>query len=156
MRLASFCRARAESDHSGSYPADPESSNFTFGLHVNLKQQLPTDASAGIKSSINRQFSPRDVRSLIRSKEKSSICNIFWPAPPANWYQLVSCLTFLCTHIRNNWCFDITRINRIYTNILTAIFNWVVCVKFCKLAVMVLVMRLCVVRFSSARAVRPY
>src|SRR3546814_583765 len=32
----------------------------------------------------------------------------------------------------------------------------VVCVKFCKLAVMVLVMRLCVVRFSSARAVRPY
>src|SRR3546814_8101737 len=31
----------------------------------------------------------------------------------------------------------------------------VVCVKFCKLAVMVLVMRLCVVRFSSARAVRP-
>src|SRR3546814_1434503 len=101
MRLASFCRARAESDHSGSYPADPESSNFTFGLHVNLKQQLPTDASSGIKSSINRQFSPRDVRSLIRSKEKSSICNIFWPAPPANWYQLVSCLTFLCTHIRS-------------------------------------------------------
>src|SRR3546814_459863 len=35
-------------------------------------------------------------------------------------------------------------------------FAQVVCVKFCKLAVMVLVMRLCVVRFSSARAVRPY